>query len=156
MHRVLFVCLGNICRSAMAEGVLKKLVRDSGREREFEIDSAGTSSWHIGEPPDRNAQKTALARGYDLADQRARQIVPEDFYKFDVIIGMDDQNITRLKTAAPDDCNASIGRLLDYAPGQGERNVPDPWNCGRDAFEHTLDLVEAGCQGLLDTLPSES
>lgn len=153
MTNVLFVCLGNICRSSMAEGVLKQMAVAAGRGDEFKVDSAGTSNWHVGQPPDGDAQATALSRGYDISAQRARQLAHDDFHKFDVIIAMDAQNKADLIAAAPAGSKAEISLLLDYAPSQDERNVPDPWSCGQAAFDHALDLVEAGCAGLLQSLP---
>ena len=154
MTNILFVCLGNICRSSMAEAVLKQMACAAGRADDFRVESAGTSNWHVGQPPDRDAQATALSRGYDLSAQRARQLAPDDFHKFDMIIAMDDQNKADLIAAAPAGSKAEISLLMDYAPGRGERNVPDPWSCGRAAFDHALDLVEAGCAGLLQSVPS--
>ena len=153
MYKVLFVCLGNICRSSMAEGVFRQLVHEAGRDDEFEIDSAGTSSWHIGEPPDEDAQATILARGIDISNQRARQLTTSDFQTFDLIVGMDAQNKAKLLSAVPQNGSAEISLLLDYAPSQSEQDVPDPWSQGQQAFDYALDLVEAGCTGLFNALP---
>ncbi len=153
MTKVLFVCLGNICRSSMAEGVFEHLANTGGRGDEFGVDSAGTSGWHIGQPPDAEAQATILARGIDISNQRARQLAATDFVEFDYIIAMDRQNKANLIAAAPPGSKAQISLLLDHAPEQSERNVPDPWSCSQDVFETSLDLVEAGCAGLLKAIP---
>ena len=156
MKKVLFVCLGNICRSAMAEGVFRKMTYDAGHADDFEVDSAGTSNWHVGQPPDRQAQATILARGIDISGQRARQLTAGDFHDFDLIIAMDDQNKANIAAMAPPGSKAQIAKLMDYAPVQNERNVPDPWSQGQEAFDHALDLVEAGCAGLLaDMAPAK-
>ncbi len=153
MTKVLFICLGNICRSSMAEGVFKEFAKTAGRGDEFEVESAGTSSWHIGQAPDSEAQATILARGIDISDQRARQLKAADFNECDYIVAMDRQNKANLIAAAPPGSKAQISLLLDHAPEQSERNVPDPWSCSQDVFETSLDLVEAGCAGLLKSIP---
>jgi len=118
------------------------------------IDSAGTSGWHIGEPPDSDGQMAMRERGIDISRQRCRQLRARDFETFDLLIAMDNQNRRDLVAQAATAAAAQKVRLLmDYAPGAGAANVPDPWSCGPDAFAHVVTLIEAGCIGLLDSLP---
>lgn len=138
--RILFVCLGNICRSPTAEGVMRHLAP------ELELDSAGTSDWEVGSPPYGPMQRAAAARGYDLSGLRARQVVAEDFHRFDRIYAMDMANLRHLKALRPPSGGAELARLLDHLPGQPERDVPDPYYT-RD-FDGALDLVEAACRAL--------
>jgi len=151
-HSVLFVCLGNICRSPTAEGVFRNLAREAGLEGRLRIDSAGTGGYHVGAPPDARAVAAAQGRGYDLADIRARKIAPEDFEQFDLILAMDEDNLVYLRGIAPETSRATLGLLLDYAPGRTEREVPDPYYGGRNGFEQVLDLVDEACAGLLEEL----
>ncbi|NHA14292.1 low molecular weight protein-tyrosine-phosphatase [Thioalkalivibrio sp. XN279] len=151
-HSVLFVCLGNICRSPTAEGVFRHLAREAGLEERIRIDSAGTGGYHIGAPPDARAMAAAQARGYDLAAIRARKIAPEDFEQFNLILAMDEDNLVHLRGIAPETSRARLGLLLDYAPGRQEREVPDPYYGGRNGFEQVLDLVNEACAGLLEEL----
>jgi protein-tyrosine phosphatase len=155
MPRILFVCMGNICRSPTAEGVMRELVREAGREHEFEIDSAGTGSWHAGEAPDRRAADAARRRGVTL-DGTARQIRPRDFEHFDLILAMDSENLRELRTFSPDGDAAGKARLLrEFDPasaGAPDLDVPDPYYGGPRGFETVLDQVEAACRGLLDEL----
>jgi protein-tyrosine phosphatase len=155
MHRILFVCMGNICRSPTAEGVMRRLVREAGREHEFEIDSAGTGSWHTGDSPDRRATAAAAARGITL-EGAARQVRPRDFEHFDLLLAMDRENLRELRTFSPDGDVAGKARLLrEFDPGSlgaPDLDVPDPYYGGPDGFETVLDQVEAACRGLLDTL----
>jgi len=144
--RVLFVCMGNICRSPTAEGVLRRLVREEGLEDRVEIDSAGTGGWHAGSPPDERATEAARRRGIELAGA-ARQVEPEDFERFDLILAMDRENLAELRALAPDDEARGKVRLL-----LGDRDVPDPYYGGEQGFDHVLDLVEAACEDLLDEL----
>src|SRR3954471_23362395 len=144
--RVLFVCMGNICRSPTAEGVLRRLVREEGLEDRVEIDSAGTGGWHAGAPPDERATEAARRRGLDLAGA-ARQVEPADFERFDLILAMDRDNLAELRRLAPDDEARGKLRLL-----LGDRDVPDPYYGGERGFEDVLDLVEAGCRDLLAEL----
>src|SRR3954471_15158180 len=144
--RVLFVCMGNICRSPTAEGVLRRLVRDEGLSDQVEIDSAGTGGWHVGSPPDERATEAARRRGIELAGA-ARQFEPEDFERFDLILAMDRENLAELRALAPDDEARGKVRLL-----LGDRDVPDPYYGGERGFEDVLDLVEAGCRDLLAEL----
>ena len=151
-HSVLFVCLGNICRSPTAEGVFRHLAREAGLEGRLRIDSAGTGGYHVGAPPDARAMAAAQARGYDLAAIRARRIAPEDFEQFNLILAMDEDNLVYLRGIAPENSRAQLALLLDYAPGRQEREVPDPYYGGRNGFEQVLDLVDEACAGLLDEL----
>jgi protein-tyrosine phosphatase len=144
--RLLFVCTGNICRSPTAAGVMERLVREAGLESQFEIDSAGTGHWQVGKPPDARAMAAAAARGYGLSGV-ARQVGVEDFARFDLIVGMDHQNMRQLVALAPDEAAAAKLRLL-----LGDADVPDPYSGGTAAFEYALDLIERGCQTLLAQL----
>lgn len=146
---VLFVCLGNICRSPTADGVFRKLVADAGLQDLIEIDSAGTAAWHIGKSPDPRTQEAAASRGYDLSELRARQAVVEDFYEYDHILAMDLSNLENLQQIQPADATARLGLFLDYAPQLGIKEVPDPYYGGADGFEQVLDLVEAAGKNLL-------
>lgn len=149
---VLFVCLGNICRSPTAEAVFRKLVSDAGLEARVHIDSAGTASYHEGAPPDARALAAAKARGFDLSGIRARRIVRDDFEEFDLVLAMDEDNLGDLKEIVPAGARARIALLLDYAPKRSERSVPDPYYGGRNGFERVLDLVTEACAGLVEEL----
>ncbi len=144
--RILFVCLGNICRSPSAEAVLRRLAELRGRD--LTIDSAGTGDWHVGEPPYGPMQKAARARGYDLSDQRARQVSASDFDRFDLILAMDGDNFDHLQRLRPDGSGAELRLFAGYANGADE--VPDPYFT-RD-FDGCLDLIETAASGLLDRL----
>lgn len=147
--RVLFVCLGNICRSPTAHGVFAALVERDGLAASIEVDSCGTGGWHAGEPADRRATREAGARGYDLRPLRARQLRADDFRRFDYILAMDASNLADLQAACPADCSARLGLFLEFAPGRREREVPDPYYGGDEGFAHVLDLVEEASEGLL-------
>jgi len=147
--KVLFVCLGNICRSPTAEGVFRAIVDEAGLSDLVSIDSAGTSGWHIGDPPDERGQRAALTRGYDLSQQRARKVGPRDFETFDYIIGMDSRNVADLSAMAPAGTRDKVSLFLAFAPETGEREIPDPYYGGSDGFDQVLDLVEAASRGLL-------
>jgi protein-tyrosine phosphatase len=147
--KVLFVCLGNICRSPTAEGVFRAIVDEAGLGDLVKIDSAGTSGWHIGDPPDERGQRAALTRGYDLSQQRARKVGPRDFETFDYIIGMDSRNVADLSAMAPAGTRDKVSLFLAFAPETGEREIPDPYYGGPDGFDQVLDLVEAASRGLL-------
>ena len=150
--RILFVCLGNICRSSSAEGVMKHLIEQAGRENDFVIDSAGILSYHQGELPDSRMRAHAARRGYELT-HRSRPVRTEDFYNFDLIIGMDDMNVENLRRLAPDvDSLAKIHRMTEYNRHFLHDHVPDPYYSGADGFELVLDLLEDACDGLLCTL----
>lgn len=147
--RVLFVCLGNICRSPTAHGVFAALVERAGLAASIEVDSCGTGGWHVGEPPDGRATVEAGARGYDLRHLRARQLQADDFHRFDYILAMDASNLADLRAARPTGCSGHLGLFLEFAPGRRETEVPDPYYGGDEGFAHVLDLVEEASQGLL-------
>ena len=151
-YRLLFACLGNICRSPMAEGVFRRVAEEQGLLHLFELDSAGMGDWHKGEAPDHRAQKAALARGADISGQSARKIELEDFEDFDLILAMDSSNIADLQDIAPHAARHKIRRFLDYAPHLAEDDVPDPYYGGEAGFDHVLDLIEAASEGLLAEL----
>jgi len=155
-HRVLFVCLGNICRSPTAEGVLRRLITDADLEGAVVVDSAGTAGWHEGDPPDRRSQSEARGRGVDLSGLRGRQVRAHDFERFDLLLAMDAENLRDLLDLAPDDAARAKVRLLrEFDPAAvaaGDLDVPDPYYGGPDGFAHVYDAVEAACRGLLATL----
>lgn len=142
--RVLFVCLGNICRSPTAEVVFRATALRAGLAGRVQIESAGTGEWHVGNPPDWRAIAHAARRGYDLRPLRARQVAPEDFERFDWIFAMDEAVLAELDDLRPEDFPGHLGLFLDLAPAAGAREVPDPYDGGPDAFERALDLIEAG------------
>jgi protein-tyrosine phosphatase len=150
---VLFVCLGNICRSPTAEGVMRRLVAEAGLEEQIPIDSAGTGAWHVGEPPDGRATEAALRRGIAL-ESVARRVRPEDFERFDLILAMDTSNLHTLRQMAPDGPSREKVRLLrEFDPastGLEDLDVPDPYYDSERGFELVLDQVQAACEGLLD------
>lgn len=152
MVKVLFVCMGNICRSPTAHGVFRELVRREGLERQVRVDSAGTHAYHVGNPPDQRAQATAEQRGVQLSDLRARQVKPKDFEKFDYVIAMDQDNLAALQAMCPPGLEERVRLFLDFAPQRPEREVPDPYYGGRQGFEHVFDLVEEAAQGLLNEI----
>ncbi len=153
MVRVLFVCMGNICRSPTAEGVFRALVERVAPDQGIETDSAGTHAFHVGNPPDRRAQQAAARRGVDLGDLRSRQVRDEDFEAFDYLLAMDDDNYQLLMERSPDPASRSKVRLLmEFAIPESEREVPDPYYGGLNGFERVLDLVEVAAQGLLEQL----
>jgi len=153
--RILFVCLGNICRSPTAEGVMRKIVRDEGLEDQIEIDSAGTGGWHIGAPPDERATAAARNRQIELSGE-ARKLAPEDFDRFDLILAMDASNRREIERLAPDeDARAKVRMLREFDPASrdlDDLDVPDPYYGGDEGFEEVLDLVDAATRGLLDEL----
>ncbi len=150
---ILFVCLGNICRSPAAEGILRTKSRERGMK--LFIESAGTGAWHVGDPPDARMIKAAGARGYDISYQRARKVELSDFYEFDYLLAMDLSNQTELLSMAPPNRTCDIRLFLDFAKG-AERETPDPYYGGADGFAHVLDLIEQGAEGFLDHLEDES
>jgi protein-tyrosine phosphatase len=144
--RILFVCMGNICRSPTAEGVMRHLLAERGLENEIEVESAGTGGWHAGSPPDARSARAAAARGITL-EGAARQVTRADFEEFDLLVAMDRDNLTDLQAIAPPGTEHKVRLLL--ADG---RDVPDPYYGGPHGFENVLDLVEAACEQLLDEL----
>ncbi len=153
--RVLFVCLGNICRSPTAEAVMQTTLEKAGLHH-VDVESAGTSSLHRGEAPDKRSQMAAKKRGYDMSGQRARQVIIEDFYEFDFILAMDASNLAFLEELNPGNGKAKVDLFLKYHP-QELRNydVPDPYWGGKSGFEKVLDLIEGAAHGLLPHLQGE-
>lgn len=147
--RVLFCCMGNICRSPTAQGVFRKLVETEGLRGVIGTDSAGTHAYHVGEPPDRRAQETALRRAIDLSDLRARLITPEDFSRFEYVLAMDQENFHDLSAICPPGAERKLIPFMDFAPHLRLREVPDPYSGTVDGFERVFDLVEAASVGLL-------
>ncbi len=152
MVKVLFVCLGNICRSPTAEGVFTKLVEDEGLASRIEIDSAGTHAYHVGNPPDARAQVAARNRGVELSNLRARKAIAEDFQVFDYVLAMDLDNYENLREICPPEHEHKLSLFLDFAPDTGVREVPDPYYGGATGFERVLDLVEEAARGLLEDI----
>ncbi len=151
-YRILFVCLGNICRSPMAEAVMLRKVSDAGLSDKFLIDSAGTSSYHIGDLPDMRMRQFARQCGYDLT-HRARRVCSDDFFDFDMLIGMDDQNVADLEDLAPEpEAKKKIFRMADFTNIHGLDYVPDPYYGGADGFRLVIEMLEDGCAELLDRL----
>ena len=150
--RVLMVCMGNICRSPTAHGVLEKLVADAGLAGRVRVDSAGTHGYHVGEPPDGRSQAHATRRGYDLSAQRARQLVAQDFTAFDLVLVMDGSNERAARALCSPEHAHKLRRLTDFCTHHAAREVPDPYYGGGAGFEAVLDLVEDACTGLLRTL----
>jgi low molecular weight protein-tyrosine phosphatase len=149
---VLLVCLGNICRSPTAEGVLRHLAAQAAPHLKIQIDSAGTADYHIGAPPDLRSQRAALRRGIDISGLRARQVTQNDFVRFDLILAMDRENLRELEAMKPANSRASLKLFLEYAPDLNLRDVPDPYYCGAGVFEEVLDLTTAASRGLLASL----
>lgn len=148
---ILFVCMGNICRSPTAEGVFRKLAADAGLDGKLLIDSAGTHAYHTNEPADRRAREAATRRGYSLDGIRARRVSEEDFDYFDLILAMDEDNLRILEDRAPARSRAALKLFLSYA-GSDATEVPDPYYGGAVGFERVLDLIEDASQGLLREL----
>ena len=146
--KVLFVCMGNICRSPTAEGVFRAHVRRHAPALDIEIDSAGTHAYHIGEPPDPRTIEAAMSRGIDLTDLRARQVSKDDFERFDLIVAMDRLNHATLLDRSPPEHRERIRTLLEFA-GKTPADVPDPYYGGKKGFDDVLDLVESAVEGLL-------
>ena len=152
--RLLFVCMGNICRSPTAEGVMRQVLTESVWANRVEIDSAGTHEYHIGEPPDRRAVLAARRRGIDLSSLRARAVSRDDFERFDLILAMDRGNLDELQRRAPLQAHERIRLVMDFAPDAHAREVPDPYYGGAKGFEEVLDLLEKAAAGLLQEVDS--
>ncbi|WP_175711607.1 low molecular weight protein-tyrosine-phosphatase [Burkholderia ambifaria] len=153
---ICFVCLGNICRSPTAEGVMRHQVDAAGLAEHIAIDSAGTGDWHIGEPPDTRAQAAARTRGYDLSALRARQVSAADFERFDLLLAMDEANLAELRRRCPPQYRDKVRLLMEFAAGAAETEVADPYFGGAQGFEQVLDQVERACAGLLGALRSRT
>jgi protein-tyrosine phosphatase len=150
--KVLFVCMGNICRSPTAEGVFTKLLKEQNLEDNFIIDSAGTHAHHVGESPDLRAQNAASERGVELTHLRARKVIMADFEDYDYLLAMDDDNYEALISTCPQKYAEKISYLLEFAPQLGVKEVPDPYYGGKYGFERVLDMVEAASLGFLTML----
>lgn len=146
---VVFVCMGNICRSPTAEAVFRHYVDQAGLTDRIRIDSAGTHDYHIGEPPDPRTRQAASRRGYDMAALRGRQVGVADFSRFDYVLAMDENNLSILKRLRPQNAGAHLGLFLEFAQRHDEREVPDPYYGGESGFERVLDMVEDAAEGLL-------
>ena len=149
---VLFICMGNICRSPLAHGRFEHLVREHGLESRITVDSAGTHAYHVGEPPDRRSQQTAMHRGIDISGQRARKVSLSDFEEFDYLLAMDRDNLAILLSLAPAEHAHKVRLFLEFAPELDEQEVPDPYYGGQSGFEIVYDLIDAASQGLLDEI----
>lgn len=149
MVRVLFVCLGNICRSPTAEGVFRDLVRREGLAGKIGTDSCGTGGWHVGNPPDGRACAEAERRGIDLSDLRARQVRKLDFEDFEYVLGMDDRNLQHLQAMCPPEHQNRVKLFLNFAPEVGRHDVPDPYYGGPDGFRDVFDMIDKASRGLL-------
>ncbi|MDY0250975.1 MAG: low molecular weight protein-tyrosine-phosphatase [Pseudomonas sp.] len=153
--QVLFVCLGNICRSPTAEGVFRQYLADSPLAHQVRVDSAGTADWHTGKAPDPRTCSAALKRGYDLSKLQARQVTEEDFHRFDLILAMDNSNLADLQAMRPANSHAEVDLLLQrYQLARNE--VPDPYYGGEQGFEEVLDLLEGASKGLLAELQARA
>ncbi|OOY34716.1 phosphotyrosine protein phosphatase [Solemya velum gill symbiont] len=150
--KVLFVCMGNICRSPTAHGVFRQMVIDEGLNELIEVDSAGTHAYHVGEEPDLRAQQTALRRGIDMQDLRARKVVVDDFHRFDYVLAMDVENYTNLEAICPVGKEERLQLFLSYAPELNIQEVPDPYYGGGKGFEQVFDMVEIASRGLLEAI----
>ena len=154
--KVLFVCLGNICRSPTAEVVFRAIAAREARDLVVETDSAGTAGYHIGAPPDARSQQAARRRGYDMSARRARMVAPEDFERFDLILAMDRENLSVLRQRAPRERHSRIRLFLEFAPDLGTAEVPDPYYGGANGFEQVLDLIEGAACALVAHLRRET
>lgn len=152
--KVIFVCLGNICRSPTAEGVFRHLVEQEGCSDWITTDSAGTHAYHIGAQPDQRSQQTARARGIDLSDLRGRKAIENDFIEFDYVLAMDNDNYQILADLCPTGLEEKLSLFLDFSKDYSESQVPDPYYGGDQGFEHVFDLVESASRGLLDDIKS--
>jgi len=152
--KILFVCMGNICRSPTAHGLFQRLVDEQGLGRRILVDSAGTHSYHVGNPPDSRSQATARQRGVDLSGLRARRFVSSDFVEFDYLLGMDSGNIADMHAIRPEQARARLQLMLEYSKRFSEREVPDPY-FGNDGFELVFDMIDDASRGLLEHIRKE-
>lgn len=152
VYRVLLVCMGNICRSPTAEGVLRHFIKINGLSDKVEVDSAGTHGYHVGEAPDARTQRAALQRGYNLSQMRARRVAPQDIEYFDLILAMDKSNLDNLRRLAKPDRHDRIKLFMDYSKNFDDDEVPDPFYGLGHGFDLVLDMVEDASQGLVDEL----
>jgi protein-tyrosine phosphatase len=152
MKYLLFVCMGNICRSPTVEGVVRAHLAQAGLAGQVEVDSAGTVRHHLGEPPDARAQRVALRRGYDLSRLRARRVTEADYARFDRILAMDRDNLAILRRECPPEHRHKLGLFLEYSRSFAEREVPDPYYGNDAGFERVLDLIEDASHGLVESL----
>jgi protein-tyrosine phosphatase len=150
--RILFVCTGNICRSPSAEGVFRHVLATRAPQLRVEIDSAGTHDYHVGAPPDRRSIAAAQRRGIELSSLRARMVRIEDFAYYDLILAMDEENLSELRQRSPPAQRERIRLLMEFAPNAISRTVPDPYYGGAQGFEDVLDLLEEASEGLLQEL----
>jgi len=150
--KILFVCMGNICRSPTAEGVFRHQVSEAGQADKIIIDSAGTHAYHIGSSPDRRAQQAALQRGYDLSSLSGRQVGAGDFHEFDYILAMDRDNLANLFQVCPPQEQHKLKLFMEFSRGFSEREVPDPYYGGNQGFENVLNMVEDAASGLLEEI----
>jgi protein-tyrosine phosphatase len=152
--KVLFVCMGNICRSPTAHGIFQHLVREQGLAGEIAVDSAGTIGYHVGEAPDPRSTQTASKHGIDLTPQRARQVSHQDYIEQDYILAMDFDNLRNMQLQCPDDYKHKLKLLLDYHPDEFLDQVPDPYYGGESGFDRVYDMVEVACKALLEHIKS--
>lgn len=157
MIKVLFVCLGNICRSPTAHGIFQQLVDEAGLSQQIHVDSADTMGYHAGSEPDLRSQRTALDRGVDLGSQRSRQVTTQDFEDFDYILAMDSENLSNLNTmhSKQPQFSVTLSLLLNYSANYRGRDVPDPYYGGPRGFEDVFEMVEDGCRGLLAAIQTQ-
>lgn len=154
-YKVLFVCLGNVCRSPAGEGILKRSIKEQGLEDKITVDSAGTSGYHIGELPDSRMRRHGARRGYKF-DSLSRKFTARDFDDFDVILAMDDSNYHNIMRLAPDlESEAKVYRMIDFSKRFSHDHIPDPYYSGADGFELVLDLLEDACEGLLHKMKKD-
>ncbi|MEN8170970.1 MAG: low molecular weight protein-tyrosine-phosphatase [Pseudomonadota bacterium] len=152
--KILFVCMGNICRSPLAHGLFEHRVEEAGLSEQIIIDSAGTHAYHVGELPDPRSQETALSHGFDLSSQRGRKVSASDFDKFDYVLAMDSDNHALLSELCSDDKRHKLRLFLEFAPQLAETEVPDPYYGGTTGFEHVYQLIDAAADGLMADIES--
>jgi protein-tyrosine phosphatase len=155
MNKILFVCMGNICRSPTAEGVFRKYLRNHQLDTEIEVDSAGTHGYHVGEAPDQRTQRAAASRGYDLSNIRARKVAPQDIEYFDLILAMDRNNLEVLRRLCPKDRQDRLGLFMNFAKNFEDDEVPDPYYGLGHGFDLVLDMVEDASAGLVEHIKKE-